>query len=309
MEITGLHHIGHVVRDMTAALDGYRRLGFAVPAPSYPALPGDDGEPVPFGAANTHADFAADFLELATVLDPGGAVPADARVVPLQAPPEVLPTLLERVTATSATLAACLERFEGLHILMFSASDIDAAADRLRTAGVGHGGVTTVRRPAGDEVETVRYLEIDGERPGAVAEGRVGVVADLDPRLQAARLTGHPNGATGLADVLLCATDVDETQDRYERYLGRKARVDGKTRVFAIGDATVTLVAASDLDAVLPGVTPPAVPALVATTVAVRDLGTTRQLLQDNGFPLRETPAGEIFTSALGAVIAFRPEN
>jgi catechol 2,3-dioxygenase-like lactoylglutathione lyase family enzyme len=134
-EIIRLHHVGHVVRDMPAALGLYRRLGFAVPAPSYPAMPPREGaEPEPFGAANTHADFSRDFLELATVVQAhghaGGRVPADARLVPLQAPPDVLPTLLERINATSANLAECLERFEGLHILMFSSSDIDATAAR-----------------------------------------------------------------------------------------------------------------------------------------------------------------------------------
>lgn len=311
-EITRLHHVGHVVRDMPAALDLYRRLGFVVPAPSYPAMPPQDGaDPEPFGAANTHADFSRDFLELATVVQADGHIPADARLVPLQAPPEALPTLLERINATSSNLAECLTRFEGLHILMFSSADIDATAARLSTAAVRHGGVNTVQRPVGGHVETVRYLEIDGVRPGVEAEGRVGIAADLDPRIQATRLANHPNGAIGLVDTTLCTADTEfaATRARYERYLGRAPRTEGPAQIFDLDGATLTLVPASGLATLFPGEHPPALPALVACTVAVRDLTTTKKLLQDNEVPLQQAPHGDVFvpaTAALGVTIAFR---
>ncbi|OKK00370.1 VOC family protein [Amycolatopsis sp. CB00013] len=311
-EITRLHHAGHVVRDMSAALDLYRRLGFVTPAPGYPAMPPRaGGEPEPFGAANTHADFPGDFLELATVVTADGHVPPGARLVPLQAPPDVLPTLVERIDATRANLAECLERFEGLHILMFSSSDIDVTATRLTAAGVGHGGVNTVRRPAGGEVETVRYLEIDGTRPGLEAEGRIGVVADLDPRVQATRLVDHPNGAVGLVDAVLCTADaeLDAVQARYEHYLGRAPRKEGPSRVFDLDGATLTLVPASGLTALFPGEQAPALPALVSCTVAVHDLTAAENLLRNNKVPLVRTPSGDVFvpsTAALGTAIAFR---
>ncbi|MFI7120765.1 VOC family protein [Amycolatopsis sp. NPDC049868] len=312
MEITRLHHVGHVVRDLPAALDLYRRLGFAVPAPAYPAMPPREGaEPEPFGAANTHADFAYDFLELATVVPADGRAPAGARIVPLQAPPDVLPTLLERIHATAAKLTECLNRFEGLHILMFSSADIDATAARLTTAEVRHGGVNTVRRPAGAGIETVRYLEIEGEGPGVAAEGRVGVVADLDPAIQATRRIDHPNGAVGLVDATICTpdTELDAVRARYERYLSRTPRTAGPALVFQLGDASLTLVPASGLDTLFPGERPPASPALVACTVAVHDLDATKNLVQDGGFALHRTPRGDVFvpaSAALGAAIAFR---
>jgi catechol 2,3-dioxygenase-like lactoylglutathione lyase family enzyme len=315
-EIIRLHHVGHVVRDMPGALDLYRRLGFAVPAPGYPAMPPQPGaDPEPFGAANTHADFPRDFLELATVVqangDTGGRIPADARLVPLQAPPNVLPMLLKRINATSANLAECLTRFEGLHILMFSSADIDATAARLTTAAVRHGGVNTVQRPAGSHVETVRYLEIDGLRPGVEAEGRVGIAADLDPRIQATRLANHPNGAVGLVDTTLCTadTELDATRARYERYLGRVPRAEGPAWVFDLDGATLTLVPASGLAMLFPGEQPPALPALVACTIAVRDVAVTKKLLQGNEVPLQQAPHGDVFVPAaatLGVTIAFR---
>ncbi|MBZ4324506.1 VOC family protein, partial [Streptomyces sp. SCA2-4] len=156
-----------------------------------------------------------------------------------------------------------------------------------------------------------RYLELDGERPGAVAEGRVGVVADLDPAFQTARVTGHPNGAVGLVDVTLCADDaeLDAVRERYERCLGRPARAEGRALVFGLAGASLTLVAGSALGTLLPGERAPALPALVAYTVAVDDPDVTRELLTDNGIPVRRTASGDLFVpaaAALGTAVVFR---
>lgn len=321
-DIARLHHVGHVVDDMAQAITLYERLGFAVPPPSCPAMPLREGAaPEPFGAANTHADFPRSFLELATCVRDGDTdrLPAGTRLVPLDAPAELLPRLVERISETSAGLAACLDRFQGLHILMFSSSDIDAAAARLTAAGVRHGGVNTVRRAAppgaGTPVETVRYLEIDGDGsgagPGSVAEGRVGLVADLDPDVQGARHLDHPNGAVDLVEAVLCVADRElaAVQQRYETCLGRPARPEGPARVLDLDGAALTLVPDSGLAALLPGERPAALPALVGCTVAVRDLSLTRDLLRRNGLPLRETPSGDLFVpaeAALGTAVVFR---
>lgn len=317
-DIARLHHVGHVVGDLPAALECYRRLGFVLPPPGYPAMARrEGGEPEPFGAANTHADFAGSFLELATPVREGDRVPSDAHVVPLAAPPEVLPVLVEKIATTSRNLAACLDRFAGLHILMFSSPDIDAAATRLSASGVGHGGVDTVRRPveteAGVVAETVRYLEIDGAgaRPGSVAEGRVGVVADLDGEIQGHRVPEHPNGAIALVEAVLCVADDDLTAvvARYERYLDRPVHPDGPAWIFDLDGARLTLVPASRLAELLPGERVDALPAFVACSVAVRDLASTEEFLRGTAFSLSRTADGAPFvrsSEAFGAAIIFR---
>ncbi|WP_414941316.1 VOC family protein [Amycolatopsis sp. cmx-11-51] len=309
-DIARLHHVGHVVGDLPSALERYRRLGFVVAPPSYPAMArGEDGEPEPFGAANTHADFADGFLELATPVREGDALPPDANVFALTAPPEGLPLLVERIATTSANLAACLDRFEGLHILMFSSPDIDAVATRLTASEVGHGGVNTVRRPveteAGTVAETVRYLEIDGVgmRHGSVEEGRVGVVADLDGEIQGARSSEHPNGAIALVEAVLCVADDELTTvvARYERYFGLLVRSDGPAWAFDLEAGRLTLVPASRLEELLP--------AMVACAVGVRDVFATEEFLRGKGFSLGRTADGAPFVpsaEALGAAIVFR---
>ncbi|MFE8992916.1 VOC family protein [Streptomyces collinus] len=323
-DIARLHHVGHVVGNMGKALTMYRRLGFAVPPPSYPTMaPAEGAEPEPFGAANTHADFRRSFIELATCVRDGDAtrIPEDAHLVPLQAPASQLPLLLERISETSAGLAVMLSRFEGLHILMFSSPDIDATATRLASAGVGHGGVNAVRRPvetsSGIRTELVRYLEIDSDGPGtgpgngSTTEGRVGAVADLDADIQGSRLLDHPNGAVDLIEVLLCVAEAELTlvQARYENYLGRPARADGPVRAFDLDGAALTLVPDTHLTALLPDERPAALPAFVAYAVAVRDLAVVRDLLKEEGIPLRESPSGDLFVpaaAALGTAILFR---
>ncbi|MEV5680076.1 VOC family protein [Streptomyces sp. NPDC052179] len=321
-DIARLHHVGHVVGNMEDALTLYRRLGFVVPPPSYPTMaPAEGAEPEPFGAANTHADFRRSFIELATCVREGDAtgIPENAHLVPLQAPAAQLPLLLRRIGETSAKLAGWLRRFEGLHILMFSSPDIDATAKRLGSSGVGHGGVNAVRRRVetntGIHTELVRYLEIDGDGPGAgsgsTAEGRVGAVADLDPDIQGGRFLDHPNGAIDLVEVMLCvaASQLPLVQARYEKYLGRPARVDGPARVFDLDGAALTLVPDTRLAALLPDERPAALPAFVAYAVAVRDLAVVRDLLEGEGVPLRETPSGDLFVpaaAALGAAVVFR---
>ncbi|WP_190344178.1 VOC family protein [Streptomyces venezuelae] len=268
-----------------------------------PALaPREGAEPEPFGAANTHADFSRSFLELVTPVKPGSmaGLPPDARIVPLQAPPEKLPLVMSRIEETSAQLGGWRDRFEGLHILMFSSPDVDAAGKRLAAAGVVHGGVNTVGRPVetpdGMSTEPVRYLEIDG-----APEGRVGVVADLDPEFQHTRHLDHPNGPQNLVEAVLCAPDgqLPLVSERYERYLGRPISPEGP----------VTLLTRTDLPDLLPDEEPPALPALVACAVAAPDMARVRALLAENGLPVRETARGELFVPAkasLGAALIFR---
>ncbi|MFI0452751.1 VOC family protein [Actinomadura sp. 6N118] len=333
-DIGYLHHVGHVVQDMKEALALYQRLGFTLPPPAYPAMAPREGAPVePFGAANTHAEFSRNFIELVTCVRDGEPhrMPSEAKLVALQAPAEVLPTLIERIANTSATIEACLRRFEGLHILFVQSPDIDAAAERLRGYGVRHGGVNTVRRPVetlqGTVTENVRYLEIDGDepdaRPGTVPEGRVGIAAGKPSGVP---VPPHPNGATELADVVLCVADSElaTVERRYETYLGQAARPGAAGpgaagpgaagpghpgRVFDLDGTALTLVGGSDLEELLPGERPPALPALTAYAVTVEDIAVTRDLLRRNGFTLGRTAAGDIFVpaaAALGTAVIFR---
>lgn len=115
------------------------------------------------------------------------------------------------------------------------------------------------------------------------------------------RHLGHPDGAQGLVEAVLCVPDgqLSLVSERYERYLGRPLSPEGP----------VTFVTKADLLDLLPGEDPPASPALVACTVAVPDIARVRALLAENGLPVRRTSREELFVPAeapLGAALIFR---
>jgi hypothetical protein len=301
-----VHHVGHVVRDMGAALALYRRMGFRVPPPTFPALPSEDGGlPRVVGAGNAHVTFRRNFLELVTVLD--GEPGPDAVVEVLDVPAKAIGRVTEGITATTTRISSALARFEGLHILVFQTSDADAAAARLAADGVEHGGVLRARRPGGNGAAAVpiSVIEIDGEA-GRTPEGRLAVAEDLPDSAHE-----HPNGALDLVGPVLCvpAAEIAAYERRYARYLGRAARIAGPVRIFDLDGCAVTLVAEPDLGALLPGERAPALPAFVGYAVTVGDLATTRGLLEEANIPVRDTPHGEVFVpaaAALGTAVIFR---
>jgi hypothetical protein len=302
-DIGYLHHVGHVVRDIGAAIALYRRMGFVLPPASFPALPPAPGEPPrAFGAGNTHVTLKRNFVELVAITDDP---PEGSTLVPLDAPPAALERVAAGVAATSARLTAALARFEGLHVLALQTPDVDAAAARLTASGVPHDGVQRLHRPAADGGDPVPigYLELDPDAP----EGRLALAEELTD----AERPGHPNGALDLVESVLCVPDAElaDHVHRYERYLAGRAEGDGPVRTFELDGARVTLVAASGLDGVLPGERPPVVPAFTGYVVTVRRLDEVRELVVDAGFPLRETPEGDVFVpaaAALGVAVTFR---
>ncbi|MGV9598919.1 VOC family protein [Streptosporangium sandarakinum] len=317
-DVNGLHHVGHIVRDMDQAMERYRRLGFTVAAPAYPVLPATPGGPAePFGVANAHVHFPCGFVELVALIGGTGRAPGNARPIPLRVPDDEVPGLRAAIRATAANIASFLQRFQGVHIMIADTPGIDRVAARLTADDVGHGGVHDVQRPVetstGTSMEPARYLEITHPRlsPGRVPEGRIGF-AENTP-VEAARdrrHTDHPNGATGLVECVLCVADtaLPESVRRYENYFGRARH----GRVTRFDRANVTVVAASALAGLLPGERPAALPAFVAYAVAVRDLSATEKLLRDGDVPVIRTGPEEMFVpagAALGVAIVFRQDG
>jgi catechol 2,3-dioxygenase-like lactoylglutathione lyase family enzyme len=228
--VSNIHHVGHVVRDIGAAISLYRRMGFVVPPPSFPALPLRPGEPAhAFGAGNTHLSFNRSFVELVTVVDvhTTGDALADATPVPLQAPAEALDQLRESIAQTAARISTALARFEGLHILVFGTADVDATVARLEAEGVAHGAVNRVLRPGegGTKQVSIGYVEIDSDS-GRSPEGRLALAED-GPTDSPSLIghSAHPNGAVQLVESVLCLPDVDLRgyERRYSSYLQRPA--------------------------------------------------------------------------------------
>ncbi|HEY1174612.1 MAG TPA: VOC family protein [Phytomonospora sp.] len=316
-DITGLHHVGHIVADIGAAADLYRRLGFHVGPPGFPAwkdapVGQADNNLVPYGAGNTHVEFQRDFVELVTVLD--GPLPADAFLMPVEVPESGREKVAHAIRETTRNIRSFLDRFEGLHIAMFDGPEPAATAARLDAGGVAHGGVHHVRRPmwtaeGGTTAVPASYLEI-GES-ARVPEGRIGVASNPGTALlDAQKLPPHPNGAVGLTEIVLCAADdaLDEYGERYARILAREPERADHGVDFALDGSRLAIARASALGKVWPGAEVPAVPGFAAFGVAVEDLAATGELLRRNGFSLRETADGGVVVpaaEAMGAAVLF----
>ncbi|MCD0446974.1 VOC family protein [Glycomyces sp. A-F 0318] len=319
-DITGIHHIGLVVRDMEAALAAYRRLGFRLGPPAYPALPPAPGAaPGPVGAGNTHADFPRSFIELlAPAPERQELLPEGARLTPLRVPDGQLAATRAVITRTVANLVQRLQIAEGAHILVFATRDADATAARLDAHGIGHSGARSAQRPiatAGGVVPAdIRFLDVDGpdSPPGMAPEGRVGAAEDAPPELLDAQVgLRHPNGATGVAEVVVCVGDdqIRATADRYERLLDRSAVFQGRDAVVDLGGSRVTVTDADGLAARLPGERPHTVPGLSACAIAVADPAAAEEHLRARGVMVGRTAEGEPFVparEALGTALMLR---
>jgi Glyoxalase-like domain len=291
-------------------------MGFVVPPPSFPALASRPGEPArPFGAGNTHVSFRNSFVELVTVIDnhQGGGVGADATLVPLQAPPEVLERLTEEIAQTAGRISQALDRFEGLHILVFGTADADATVVRLEAEGVARGPVNRLTRPVVTGTVTkhvsIGFVEIDSE-PDLSPEGRLALAEDGPVNSAPLAARDHSNGAVELVGSVLCVEDgaLSDYERRYTRYLQRPARRAGPLRIFDLDNSGVMIIPNSAIESVLPGEVPPELPAFVAYGLAVQEPAATRAVLERAEFPVRRSPWGGIFvpaSAALGAAIIF----
>lgn len=316
-DIAGLHHVGHVVADIGAAAELYRRLGFHVGPPGFPAWKDQpigqaDNNLVPFGAGNTHIEFHRDFVELVTVLD--GPLPAEAFLMPIEVPADKRDGMMRAIRTTTDNIKACLDRFEGLHITLFEGADPSAVAARLDAGGIAHGGVHHVQRPMWTEggyttSVPASFLEIGED--ARVPEGRIGVASNPDTALlDAQKLPRHPNGAVGLTEVVLCAADgdLDAHAARYAAILDREPERADHGRVFTLEGSRLTIARASRLGKVWPGAEVPETPGFAAYGVAVEDLAATRELLVGNGFSVNETADGSVVVpaaEAMGAAVLF----
>ena len=243
-----LDHVGHFVRDSEAASHALARAGFAPTPKSIQVNPDPaGGEALPTGTGNVTAMLARGYIEV---------------------------LFMAADTALGRELNDSIERYPGIHLAAFAVAD--AAKAHRRLAGSGFRmralidmarSVDTVAGP-GTAAFTLARLS-----PGEMAEGRIQFLTHRTEALVwQPRWLSHPNGALGLASVMIAVADVDEAAQRFVRFIGRSARPSALGQIIELDRGRIDLVRADAFAQLLPELATPLLPFIGACTIIVRSL-------------------------------------
>ncbi|MEA2660993.1 MAG: hypothetical protein QOH08_565 [Chloroflexota bacterium] len=206
-----LDHVVIAVRDLAAAMDSYRALGFDVRA---------GGRHTGRGSHNAIVRFRLDYLELISVYDE-----AEAR------------------SAGRGELLEFLAAREGAAAFALATEDIDAEAARIRAGGLEVIGPFAMERLRPDGSRLSWRLAI----PGDGSYGRPWPFFIQWDQPDAERLArdgggAHPNGARGIRSVAVGVTDLAAARGLYADVLGLEPVGED---TFAAGPATLSLARAA----------------------------------------------------------------
>jgi hypothetical protein len=178
----GLDHVGVAVPDLDAAAAEWAALGFTVQP-----LAAHMHEGAPTGTGNRNIMLRQGYVELLATIDPA---------------------------RPSRTIARFLAHHTGIHVLSLATADADAAAARLGRAGFA---VSVARSSRAVEGGEARFARI----PLAEADPRLQLIQHLTPELVwQERFLAHPNGAAGLAEVIVAADPQAQFAARLSRAAG-----------------------------------------------------------------------------------------
>ena len=281
----GIDHVVHAVRDLDAAAAFYARLGFNVGARNVH----------PFGTHNRIVQFPGCFIELLAVAEPDRIVPHAAGRF-----------------SFGAFNRDFLARGEGLSMLVLESTDAVADAAAFHAAGLGGFAPLhferAAERPDGSAVKVAFTLAFaqpeDSPDAGFFVCQQHFPENFWDPAFQQ-----HPNGARGLAGIMLTAEEPARHRDFLAGFVGvEAAAVNGGIGVrTARGIVDVLEPAAARARFGAEPARPAAALALAALRVELPDLNAQRARLAAAGVPMGETASGLVVPAAAahGAVLAF----
>ena len=257
-----LDHVGHFVRDVTAARGALAQAGFAPTPVSVQTQPGRDGAPRPTGTGNVTAMLRRGYVE----------VLFKAADTPL-----------------GQELDAALARYAGIHLVAFTVADAAGAHRRLGESGFRMRPLVEMQRPVdtgaapGTAAFTVARLEV-GEMP----EGRIQLLTHrTEDMVWQPRWLAHPNGALSLTHAVIAVEDVNEAAHRFARLTDRPARASARGQSIALDRGRVELVGAAAFSQMLPHVPIPSLPFIGAYGISVASLAVAEQSLVKGGLAPR----------------------
>lgn len=278
--ISRFDHVIIGVRDLEAASERYRALGFEV-------NPG--GRHTGLGTANAIIRFGVDYIELLTIADPEEA---------------------ERAGGSSKVLLDLLQNRPGaLAGYALATADIEEDAERLKQGGLAAVGPFAMERLRPDgRLLSWRLLVPEGvswRRPWPFL---IQWDQSDEQRLSWEQPGSHPNGATTVLGVSVVVANLEDAVELYRDKLGLEPRVEGDRATIAVGGFQITLLPAS-ADAAAAQTLSEIGEGPVEAVIGVQDLARTESVLTEAGVAWQREEDGAIRVDpdqAVGARLVFR---
>jgi len=277
--IRGIDHALIGVRDLEAARERFRRLGFTTTP---------RGSHIGWGTANYCIMFAEDYIELLGIADPTKFV-------------NNLDKMLEQMG-------------EGLSGLALATADAITAADKLRQNGLRPQDPVPLARnlelPEGTVTPEFTLVHLP---PEATPGLRLFLCQHRTPALlRRPAWLRHANGARAIGSVTVVVENPVALMGAYEALFGAgaTAMTDDTLAVFT-GNSVILFVTENDLEVLYPGV--PAGPSrplpwIAALDLVVDDLSVTARHLAAQGVPFHHDGEGAVRVApadACGVLLAF----
>ncbi len=272
-----LDHVGHFVRDADSAARALARAGFATTPVSIQVNPNGSGGEQPTGTGNTCAMLRRGYVEcLFKTAD----------------------------TPLGHELDAAMQRYPGVHLVAFSVHEAEAAHIRLQQEGFRTRPVVAMRRPVETEHGTAfaafTVVRVD---PGVMPEGRIQMLRHhTEHAVWQPRWLDHPNGAVGLLDVVIAATDPDEAGSRSARFLDRPVKPNKFGQFIKLDRGGVQIASLETVRALLPNTPQVGAPFIGVYAIKVQSLHKLQSCLvaRDVSFSRREGLLIASFPEQLG---------
>ena len=253
-----LDHVGHFVRDPQAAAAALQRAGFA-PTPVSVQIAPDGG---PTGTGNVCAMMTRGYMEVLFKT-------AD--------------------TPLGREFEAALTRHSGIQLAAFAVADANLWHRRLGEAGFRTRPIAPFKRPVGTETGTdTASFTVARVEPGEMAEGRIQMLTHhTEDAVWQKRWLNHPNGARGLASLVIVVADVSEAAARYARFANRPAVRTRSGQALQLDRGRIDLVTRDAFAAALPEIAIPSLPFIAGYGVTMRLIDAVELALRSRGLSSR----------------------
>jgi len=210
-------------------------------------------------------------------------------------------------------VAAYVRRQQGLEILAFASTDIEADAERCRAAGLEPSAVSVATRDiAYGSRRGAAQFHWFTLAPRSAPEGLVCLVHNHTPELIfQSEVMGHPNSASALTGATIVSSDPERTAHLYRALLQQEPQKEEEGLRFEWGSQRIRITTRHRFVVDYPGAGVRKTPCLAAFEVTARDIASTAGYLTRARVRFQPRADGGLWVgprSAGGAALCFTPQ-